>query len=499
MKKSFSKYFLALVVSSQTFQVLLVARELNFDAGLYAFLWLAGFGFFSFNTSFLFWETVFFLILPEEKFHSVKESRAKAAVIWCLKNERDGICERVAYAVSGNRDQNIDFWILSDSDAAFEDPEREVFAEVSRRTGVPIYYRRREKRIERKQGNIKEWLWEHRTVYRYFFVCDADSIIPPGTVLRLIEKAEHPENKTVAIFQASIDITHAKTLFARLQAAGQAIAQRFYFPAQQRIFGKAVCFGHNCLIRVDDFLRIKLPEGVLSHDIWETALLDRLGKRTVFCGEVATFDEAPSNYLELRRRDRRWAKGTFGAWPLLFLKGIPVESRFLAFYSMYLYLCQPLFLFWMLSGFFWEFFFVSPLFAFPGNSGSVFMFSAAVVFLHKFSAVRNFRGAFLVAKEIVLSTILSLNNVFYQSLDFFSLIFEKKIGWEPMKKDPFLKISFGECFRCLWSGSLTGLVLFCLGLKGAPGWLALSAPFLLSFSLSIPCVYFSGKPPENRS
>lgn len=493
MKKHLSKYFLAVVVVLQAAQIFLVARELNFDAGLYALVWLAGFGFFSFNTSFLFWETVFFLILRNRIFPSAEKTDARTAVLWCLKNEKDGICERVAYAVSGNRHRDIDFWILSDSDEMLEGSEREIFSGVSSRTGVPIYYRRREKRIERKQGNIKEWLLEHHTDYRYFFVCDADSIIPPGAVRCLIEMAEHPRNKDIAIFQASIDIAHAKTLFARLQAVGQAIAQRFYFPVQQRIFGKAICFGHNCLIRTGDFLRVRLPEGILSHDIWETALLDRLGKRTVFCEDVVTFDEAPPNYLESRRRDKRWAKGTLGAWPLLFLEGIPIESRFFVFYSIFLYLCQPFFLFWLLSGFVREFFFSMPLFVSFRCSVGVFMFSIGVVFLHKFAAVRKTRDMFSVAGEIALSTILSLNNVFYQSLDLFGLVFEKRLGWKPMKKDPFLKIKFAECFRSLWSGSLTGAALFCLGLKGAPGWFVPSAPFLLSFILAIPCVYLSGK------
>ncbi len=38
--------------------------------------------------------------------------------------------------------------------------------------------------------------------YVYLYVCDADGMIPKGTLLKLLRKAEHPDNRDIAIFQA---------------------------------------------------------------------------------------------------------------------------------------------------------------------------------------------------------------------------------------------------------------------------------------------------------
>lgn len=474
-------------------QIFFAARGLDYDGEIYPVVWIAGFAALSFNTSFIFCETVFLLLLPGRCLPEARSAEGKTAVLWCLKDEKDGLVERITYSVTGNSRSNIEFWILSDSDPDGEGREQEMVEKVARKTGVPINYRRRDQRKERKQGNIKEWLAGRRGKYEYLFVCDADSIIPPDAVQKLLRKAEYPGNRDIAIFQAAIHITHAKTLFAEMQRTGQSIAQKLYFPAQQKVFGKSISFGHNCLVRAGDLYRTKIPEGIMSHDIWETALLDRAGKRTVFCEDVVTFDEAPANYLELRRRDRRWAKGTLQAWPLIFLKGISFESRFLAFYSIYLYLCQPLLLAWMLAGFIAEAVYEKPLFASTVYPGSVFVFSLGVICLHKFAVAKSLRDGSLIVKEIAFSTLISLNNVLYQSVDIISLLFERHLCWRPMAKDPFARITWGECAETLWGGCLFGAALFYLGAKGAPSSLILTFPFLMSFVLSIPCVYWTGR------
>ena len=138
-------------------------------------------------------------------------------------------------------------------------------------------------------------------------------MVPKGTLLKLLKKALHPENRDIAIFQAFVQIAHAATWYARLEKIGADLSQRFSFTAFQAVFGRTISFGHHHLARAALLKKIRLPKGLLSHDNWDTVLLDQMGYRVAFCPDVYAFDEAPTNYLEARARSRRWSQGTL--WP----------------------------------------------------------------------------------------------------------------------------------------------------------------------------------------
>src|SRR3546814_3330148 len=69
-------------------------------------------------------------------------------------------------------------FILSDStDPEIHDAERLAFERLREHCPVRLYYRRRAENIERKPGNIAEWVRRFGGAYAYMIVLDADSLM----------------------------------------------------------------------------------------------------------------------------------------------------------------------------------------------------------------------------------------------------------------------------------------------------------------------------------
>ncbi len=471
---------------------------------LASLFWIAGFSFLIFNVIYMLLTSLFYLILrPKPLKEAYVHPVPKAAIVYPVKNETFGMLERISYTFVNNALPGTDLWVLSDSDVEYVNGESELIHALRRRFGESrIHYRRREKPTERKQGNVLSWLSEHLD-YQYVFICDADSMAPRGTLLKLIRKAEHPDNIDVAVFQTFIQVTHAKTRFAKIQALGARLAQELYFKTYQALFGRQISFGHLCLIRTSDFLKIRIPKGILSHDIWDSAYLDAMGKRVVFCHDVITWDESPNNYLEAQARDRRWAKGTLQAWPLVFKRGISFPMRFYVFYGIYMYLSHMVLFLWTI---------LNALLANP-RFGDLVIFKSndtlfvspfarkelllclvitiLIVYGHKLVLLRCAKLGDIL-KELFFSTIISLNNVYYQTVAMLTIPFEK-IVWNPMKKDPLASVHLKDVVSRLWPTTLLGAVAILYGLKTANAWLLLSLPLLISFTCSIPMTYWTGQ------
>jgi membrane glycosyltransferase len=332
---------------------------------------------------------------------------------------------------------------------------------------------------------------------------------PKGTLLKLIRKAEHPENRQVSLFQTFIKITHAKTRFAKIQSIGARLSQELYFRTLQGVFNRQISFGHLCLIRSQDFIRIKIPKGILSHDIWDTTYLDLMGKRIAFCHDVKSWDEAPANYLEARARDKRWAKGTLQSWPLIFKPGVSLETRLFVFYGIYVYWSHLILLFWLILNAVLADTSREPLLFFKSNNTLFFspfmrqelliglLLTLVVIYGHKFVLLKRFKLKDIVV-EIIFSTLISLNNIYYQTIDILTLPFEGLV-WKPMKKDPFSTVTLKQVAENLWPTTAIGFLGLYYGVNLESGWIWLSFPLLISFALSIPVVYWTARPARSSS
>lgn len=495
--------FFSIVILVTYLQTSLVMRALLFELGtVYPWLWTLGFVILAFNISLVFTQTLFSLFVEDPVFPEVPSSELKGirtAILTCVKNEDDEVLERIRYTLKGNLDGGVHFWLLSDSSAEYVTKEKEWVERLCGEFGRDrIFYRVRPVSFEHKQGNLAEWHEKHANEYDYLFVVDADSTIPQGAVTRLLSKAEHPESQDIGVFQSAIYIVHDYSLFSRAGAIGQFYAQKLYFRVNQAVFKRTIGFGHNCLIRSKVFSELKQPAGVLSHDNWDTALCDRAGYRTVFIPDTVTYEEATQNYLEERCRSKRWMKGTLQGWPILFMSKISWTTKFYIFYQCYMYLVHPVLLFWSLAGFVlssdWS---EVSLFVERSEGGLrpllwVLLFTLGTLYGHKFFLSRSWRDAKRIAFEVLVSTLVSLNNIFYISLDLFAIPFEGVV-WKPMVKDPNARVSVKHCTKSLIGGTVFGWLTLIGGILYSPFWAPAGFPISMSLILSIPVVYFTSK------
>lgn len=507
MEKINSRSFLffASLMSITTLGIYWVYREILFGEDEWLpWVWLVLFGILFFNVAYLFVISVLSLLfknnpLPETEI----EQHPKTALCYFIRNEDvELLYHRMLLSLRGNLIPNLDLWILSDSDGCCESSELELVKHLSAQFGERIYYRRRVIPVERKQGNIDEFVHSHPE-YDFLYICDADSLVSRGAVERLLRKALHPNNSDIAIFQTFIKTTNAHTYYSRFEGIASETSQKLYFNTFQAIFGQTISFGHHLLVRRNLLAKIKLPKGLLSHDNWDTAILDQMGYRVAFVSDVVTYDEAPANYLETRKRDSRWSQGTLQGWPLVFMRELRPGVRFLSFYAIYCYLSQPIFLFWVLLGLISQSYLTGELlsfrmntvlFGYYANEDLYFLFwmSLGVIFLHKLVTIRSWKDLQNYFYELAASTLIYSGNFFYSTLDMLSIPF-KKLIWRPMKKNPFEQACFSEAFRMLLPGTTIGICGFLYFVYGTPFLKPSLFPILISLSFGIPIAVISSK------
>lgn len=483
----------------------LVGREILFgEEEILPSLWLIGFGILFANVVYLFLISILSIFLKEKPLRETYVNEfPRTALCYFLRNEdTELLYQRMDWSFQGNRLPGLDFWILSDSDAEYEPGELGLVERFRQKYGNRVHYRRRKIPFERKQGNIQDFVHSHPE-YSFLYICDADSSVPKGTVLKLLKKALHPANQDIAIFQTLVCTANARTYYARFEGIASETSQKLYFKTLQALFGEAISFGHHLLARREILERIKLPKGLLSHDNWDTARISQMWFRVAFVPDVFAFDEAPANYLEARRREARWAQGTLQGWPLLFLKGLSPGVRFLSFYGIYCYLAQPVFLLWVLAGLISQSYFAGELLSFRTDwlllghfvNRTVYLilaFSLLVIFLHKLVIVRTREDLGKFFYELFLSTLVYSGNFFYSTLDLVCLPLRKLI-WQPMKKDPFEELNLRKSLKAFLPGTMVGLFGLWYLFEGTPFPRLTALPILISLALGIPIVFFTSK------
>ncbi len=254
----------------------------------------------------------------------------------------------------------FDFFILSDSNKPSQWIEEEVaWAELCKQVGGfgRIFYRKRLNQINKKAGNVADFLRRWGKNYRYMVVLDADSIMTGRALVQLVAMME--KNPTVGIIQTAPRIVNGETLYARVQS----FANRVYSPLflaglnywQQH---EGNYWGHNAIIRVLPFMEhCALPDlpgsepfggRILSHDFVEAALMRRAGWGVWLDAEVdGTYEEGPPTLIDSAKRDRRWCQGNMQhAW-LLTARGFRPANRFHLFMGVMAYLSSPLWLLFM--------------------------------------------------------------------------------------------------------------------------------------------------------
>jgi membrane glycosyltransferase len=257
--------------------------------------------------------------------------------------------------------EHFDFFILSDSDQPNQWIQEEVaWVELCKQVGGlgRIFYRKRRQAINRKSGNIADFLRRWGRNYRYMVVLDADSLMTGQTLVRLVALME--KNPAVGIIQTAPRIVNGQTLYARMQQ----FANRVYSPLflaglnyWQQHDGNY--WGHNAIIRVQPFIEhCCLPDlpgrepfggRILSHDFVEAALMRRAGWQVWIAPDLAgSYEEGPPTLIDSAKRDRRWCQGNMQHNWLLFARGFRRVNRFHLFLGIMGYVASPLWLLFLL-------------------------------------------------------------------------------------------------------------------------------------------------------
>jgi len=259
--------------------------------------------------------------------------------------------------------EHFDFFVLSDSNRPNQWIQEELaWIELCKQVDGfgKIFYRKRRQAINKKAGNIADFLRRWGKNYRYMVVLDADSVMTGRTLVRLAGLMER--NPSAGIIQTAPRLIFGETLYARMQA----FANRLYSPNflaglnywQQH---QGNYWGHNAIIRVQPFMdHCALPElpgrepfggRILSHDFVEAALMSKAGWGVWLATDMeGSYEEGPPTLIDAAKRDRRWCQGNVQhAW-LLTARGFRLANRFHLFMGVMAYVSSVLWLLLLLLG-----------------------------------------------------------------------------------------------------------------------------------------------------
>jgi len=366
-----------------------------------------------------------------------------------------GRVQRMAQSLEqAGRAEAFDFFILSDSSAENGAAERETFLALRDRIACRLFYRRREKNVERKPGNIADWVRRHGAAYPYMLVLDADSLVSGEIMGRLAATLDaHPG---VGLIQTIPTVMGGRTLFARWQQ----FAARLYGPVASAGLiwwsgAESSFWGHNAIIRTAAFagccglppLPGREPFGgaIMSHDMVEAALLRRAGWAVHMVDPGASFEEYPPTLVDHAKRDRRWCQGNLQHFRLLNAKGLHWVSRLQLLMGGSAYLTSPMWLFLLLAAL------VHHYTTGKGVAPSPWLLGATVVILFapKFLAMgwvladrqrsEGFgRRSGVVASmmlEIPLSILVAPLMMMTQTLTLIDILRGRPSGWAPQRRD----------------------------------------------------------------
>tara|TARA_R110002020_G_scaffold50791_10_gene143715 strand:+ start:4933 stop:6684 length:1752 start_codon:yes stop_codon:yes gene_type:complete len=253
--------------------------------------------------------------------------------------------------------EHFHFAILSDSQAMDSVAQEAVWFErllKEPQSAGRIFYRRRERNIGRKAGNVEDFITRSGGAYEYALILDADSLMEGATIAAMARRMER--DPKLGLLQTVPHIINARTLFGRsIQFAASYLSPTFARGAALMQGNDGPYWGHNAIVRIRAFAAsCGLPElsgtppfggHILSHDYVEAALLSRAGwKVQVDPCLAGSYEEGPENIIEYAKRDRRWCQGNLQHGRLLAAPGLKWWSRFTFIRGMMAYLASPLWL-----------------------------------------------------------------------------------------------------------------------------------------------------------
>ncbi|WP_036283165.1 glucans biosynthesis glucosyltransferase MdoH [Methylocystis sp. ATCC 49242] len=418
---------------------------------------------------------------------------------------------------------NPDVWIA----------EERAFIGIRRRLGpqARVFYRRREKNVGRKAGNIEDFVTRWGGAYAHMVVLDADSLMTGPTIVKLAAAMESDPDS--GIIQTLPLIINRNTLFARVQQ----FAARIYGPVIAMGLSAWMgrdgnYWGHNAIIRTEAFarhcglpdLRGRPPWGghILSHDFVEAALIRRAGYAVYMMPTLGgSYEESPPSLIDLSIRDRRWCQGNLQHSRVLFTRGLHWASRQHFLTGIFGYLTSPLWLLQLLIGivivfqasYFRPEYFTSEFALFPTfprfdaeRSLELFALTMGILLAPKLFGLlvaiyepetrRGSGGVIMLSIstlfEVVLSALLAPIMMLIQTGHVVHIVFGFDTGWDPQRRDDG-SVPFIDIVKRHRSHVALGALSLIAGLLISPSLVAWMSPTIAGLILAIPISWLTSQ------
>ncbi|MBQ5515955.1 MAG: glucans biosynthesis glucosyltransferase MdoH [Acetobacter sp.] len=425
--------------------------------------------------------------------------------------------------------ESFDLFILSDTtDPDIWVQEEAAFLELREKTGGHnrIFYRRRYKNIERKAGNIGEWIRRFGAAYECMVILDADSIMSGSTLVRLADAMAR--NPGVGLIQTLPMIVGGTTLFARLQQfAGRIYGPVIAFGIAWWHGSEGNYWGHNAIIRTRAFAdQAGLPHipgqppfggHILSHDFVEAALMRRGGWAIHMIPALdGSYEESPPTLTDIAIRDRRWCQGNLQHMRVLPTRKLHWVSRLHMIVGIGAYVTSPLWLIFCLVGvcisiqayFYHPEYFGTTKLLYPNwphvdpvQARNVFIGTMVVLLAPKLLAyiamlcdhkVRNecggtWRLGVSVFLETLIGGLIAPISMLIQTLDILSILRGHDSGWNVQRRDDG-RTPLRDVIRNYWFFTVFGTVLGIGAWIVSPALFFWMTPILLGLMFSIPLV-----------
>jgi cellulose synthase/poly-beta-1,6-N-acetylglucosamine synthase-like glycosyltransferase len=183
---------------------------------------------------------------------------------------------------------------------------RSAIDEWARRQGEKVTVIRRPERRRFKAGNINHAIAKY-VKEEFIVVCDADEVIPPDFVQRMIP---YFYDEKIAFVQARHKVrSRADTKFASILGLSIDIFYEYSLPLRNR-FGFVSCFGHGVVIRRSAWEAVGGFPEIVSEDLGFASRALALGMRGIYAEDVVAEEAFPATYKAFVSKYRRVIGGT---------------------------------------------------------------------------------------------------------------------------------------------------------------------------------------------
>ena len=393
------------------------------------------------------------------------------------------------------------FAILSDSTslevAAEEAAAFELLLREPKAAGR-IFYRRRERNVGRKAGNIEDFIARSGGAYDYALILDADSLMEAETMGAMAARMD--TDSRLGLLQTVPEVIGAHTVFGRMMAFSSSYLSPYFARGMALLQGEqGPYWGHNAIVRVRAFAQCcglpvlsgKPPYGghILSHDYVEAALLARGGWKVEVAPELGgSFEHGPENMVEHAKRDRRWCQGNLQHRRLVWAPGLRLWSRFTFVQGIMAYAVSPLWLALLATsilatifpdrgGIRWD---ATPLVLGLGVAAALLLPKLAILIRgaidgHNRRFGGNLQVCLSVLVEIVLSTLIAPVLLAFQSRGVIQILLGLDGGWPATERDA-RRVPLWTAVKASWWISLLGVGAIAAMGVAAPRYVAWLLP-----------------------